>query len=79
MSDAIIVALITAFASLVGIYITSKNTEKTILTEFKIHQAVTDEKIKALTEEVKKHNNFAQRVPVMETKIEQLEKAINHN
>ena len=38
------------------------------------HQAVTDTKIDELTREVREHNNFARRVPVLEEKIAQLEK-----
>ena len=37
-------------------------------------QAVTDEKISELTREVRKHNNFAERVPILEEKI----KVMNH-
>ena len=40
----------------------------------KISQAVTDTKIEELTREVRAHNNFAQRVPVVEEQI----KVINH-
>ena len=38
--------------------------------------AVTNNEIKHLTEEVKKHNNFAQRIPVVEVQIEDLEKRV---
>ena len=37
-------------------------------------QAVTETKLDALTDEVRKHNNFAQRVPVIEEQI----KVANH-
>ena len=40
----------------------------------KISQAVTDEKISELTREVRAHNNFARRMPVVEEQI----KVINH-
>lgn len=45
-------------------------------TEHKLEtaQAVTDYKIEELTREVRTHNNFAQRVPVIEEQI----KVINH-
>ena len=39
------------------------------------HQAVTDTKIEELTREVREHNNFAKRVPVLEEKIAQLERS----
>ena len=38
------------------------------------HQAVTDEKITELTREVREHNNFARRMPVVEEQI----KVLNH-
>ena len=38
------------------------------------NQAVTDIKIEELTREVREHNNFAKRIPVLETKVEALEK-----
>ena len=48
-------------------------------------QAVTDTKLEELTREVREHNNFAQRVPVLEEKmkvadhrIEDLEKKLDH-
>ena len=41
------------------------------------HSAVQDEKISELTREVRLHNNFAQRVPLLEQKVEMLEKEIN--
>ncbi len=42
--------------------------------EMKISQAVTDTKLEELTREVRKHNGFAERMPVVEEQI----KVINH-
>ena len=39
-------------------------------------QAVTDVKIEELTREVRKHNNFAERMPVVEEKVETLRREI---
>lgn len=74
MSDAIIVAIISAGVSLMGIVASNKNTRDKISQELKTHQAVTDTKLEHLTEEVKKHNNFATRIPVIEEQI----KVANH-
>lgn len=74
MSEAIIVALITGGLSLVGVVITCVATAKKNETAMKISQAVTDTKIDALTREVRLHNGFAQRIPVVEEQI----KVINH-
>ena len=38
--------------------------------------AVTNNEIKHLTEEVKKHNNFAQRMPIVEVQIDELTKRV---
>ena len=74
MSEAIIVALITGGLSLAGVIVCSLLTAKKNETALKVSQAVTDTKIDELTREVRTHNNFAQRVPVMEEQI----KVINH-
>lgn len=74
MSEAIVVALITGSLSLVGVVITCVATAKKNETTMKVAQAVTDTKIEDLTREVRRHNNFAQRMPVVEEQI----KVINH-
>lgn len=71
-------SLMVAAISLVGvIYSVNKSGDKlnqNIQSEMKVRQAVTDEKITALTREVREHNNFAKRMPVVEEQI----KVINH-
>ena len=74
MSEAIIVALITGGLSLAGVVITCMATAKKNETTMKVSQAVTDTKIEELTREVRLHNGFAQRIPVVEEQI----KVINH-
>lgn len=74
MLEAVIVAIITGVFSLTGILISSKATQNKIMAELKTHQAVTDTKLEALTREVREHNNFARRVPVVEEQI----KVLNH-
>lgn len=69
MSEAIIVALITGGLSLIGVVITCMATAKKNETAMKVSQAVTDTKIDELTREVRQHNNFAQRMPVVEEQI----------
>ena len=68
------VALITGGLSLIGTVLTVLATSSKTNTTLKINQAVTDTKIDALTQEVKEHNNFAKRMPVVEEQI----KVINH-
>lgn len=63
MGESIIVAIITGVLTLIGVLISNSKT-----------QAVTETRLEELTREVRLHNNFAQRVPVMEEQI----KVINH-
>lgn len=72
MSEAIIVALITGGLSLAGVVITCLATAKKNETAMKVSQAVTDTKIEELTREVRAHNNFAQRMPVVEQQIKDI-------
>ena len=74
MSEAILVALITGGLSLVGVVLTCLFTARKNENSLKISQAVTDTKIQELTREVRLHNGFAQRLPVVEEQI----KVINH-
>lgn len=73
MSDGIIIAIISAVGSLiVGIVsavISAKATGNDVQKKMEIQMAVTDTKLDELTREVRKHNNFAERIPVIETKI----------
>ena len=73
MTD-IIVALIVGWLSLIGVIITNISSNKKVQTDMKVQAAVTDEKLEELTREVREHNNFARRMPVVEEQI----KAINH-
>lgn len=74
MSEAIVVALITGGLSLVGVIVTSLITARKSENAIKVAQAVTDTKIQELTREVREHNNFAKRMPVVEEQI----KVVNH-
>ena len=72
--EAIIVAIITGGISLIGTVLTILSASKRTDESLKINQAVTDAKIEELTREVREHNNFARRMPVVEEQI----KVINH-
>lgn len=78
LSEAIAVAVIGGvFAILCAVVtglISSVTTSQKTRTALKISQAVTDEKIEELTREVREHNGFARRMPVVEEQI----KVINH-
>ena len=72
--ESIIVALITGGLSLVGVFISNIRSNKDIENKLETQQAVTDTKLEELTREVRAHNNFAQRVPVLEEQM----KVANH-
>ena len=78
MSDAVIVAIVSAVGSMiVGIVsavVSAKATGNDLQKKLEIAQAVTDTKLEELTREVRAHNNFAQRLPVLEEQI----KVANH-
>lgn len=72
--ESIIVAVITGGLSLVGVIFSNVTSNKKIESTLSTQQAVTDTKIEELTREVRAHNNFAQRVPVLEEQM----KVVNH-
>lgn len=84
MND-VIIALIGAGASIsvglltfLGVVITNRNAKKEMIQKMEVAQAVTDTKIEELTREVREHNNFARRMPVVENEIKHIEDDI-HN
>ena len=70
----IIVAIIAGIFTVLSVIITNNNGNKNIKHQLEVQQAVTDCKIEELTREVREHNNFAHRMPVVEEQI----KVINH-
>lgn len=74
MGEGVLAALITGGLSLVGVIISGLLTTKKTEMTMKVAQAVTDTKLEELTREVRAHNNFAQRMPVVEEQI----KVIDH-
>ncbi len=92
MTDTIITAFITGGISLVGVIITClssnrktkrditeeyRKSNEDIKAEFKVSQAVMQTEIKELTREVREHNNFAKRMPVVENEIKHIEDDIH--
>ena len=70
MSDAIVSALITGGVALIGIIVTALSTNSKLDKQY----AIMDTKLTELTREVREHNNFAKRMPVVEEQI----KVANH-
>lgn len=63
MVESVVVAIITGVLTLVGVLISNSKS-----------QAVMETKVNELTREVREHNKFAKRMPVVEEQI----KVINH-
>lgn len=74
MSESIIVAIITGGLSLIGAIVSNNRTAQSMDAKLDKQQAVTETKLEDLTREVRAHNNFAQRIPVLEEQI----KVANH-
>ena len=74
MSEGIVIALI----SLGGAIITGILTLMGVLSSNSKNRAITDTKLEELTREVREHNNFAQRMPVVEEGIENLKEKVNY-
>jgi len=72
--EGIIVSVITGICSIVAVAITSAASGKKMQQQLEISQAVMNAKLEALTNEVRAHNEFARRMPVIEEQI----KVINH-
>lgn len=81
----IIVSIIGALATIIAVVVNSRKDRKDMVAELRLQQeradakmeqaqAVTNTKLEALREEVREHNNFARRMPVVEEQI----KVINH-
>ncbi len=77
MTEALIsagAAIIVGVFSLVGVIISNSRSNNKMQNDMKTAQAVTDERIGELTREVRMHNDFARRIPVIEEQV----KVVNH-
>jgi hypothetical protein len=77
--EAIIAAAISGGLALIGVIISNMQNGKKIEKKLEIAQAVTDVKIEALTEEVRKHNNFAKRMPEVEGDIKHIKEMMKYH
>lgn len=75
--ETIISAAISGGLALIGVIVTVNKGNQKIVAELKAEQAkaqaVTDVRLDELTREVREHNNFAKRMPVVEQKIESID------
>lgn len=72
--ESIIAALVTGALSLFGVIVTNAASNRKTQAQIEKSQAVTDTKLDELTREVREHNGFARRMPVVEEQI----RVINH-
>lgn len=94
IGEAVLVALITGACAIIAQMLIAKQSAKDLyaklerqseVSDVKIeakiqkYQAVTDSKLEELTREVREHNNFARRMPVIEEKVSNLEKKVGNN
>ena len=74
MSATVAASLITGLLSLAGVVLSNLLSERRRENALRTAQAGTDEQLRELTREVREHNHFARRMPVVEEQI----KVINH-
>lgn len=76
MTDAIWVSIITAIGTVVGVWLTNRSQQKLMMAElekkFDLQSQKFTMQIENLTREVSRHNNFADKIPVMEEQINEL-------
>ena len=72
MNSAVIAALISGAATILVTVITVISTNAKTRSEITTKLAVQETRLGALTEEVRSHNNFASRIPVLEEKVDSL-------
>ena len=77
----IAVSVITGIFTFAGVILTvvfgNKKAFDELSKKLEVAQAVTDTKLEELTREVREHNNFAKRMPVLEQRVEAIEKQLN--
>ena len=74
MNATVLASLITGLLSLAGVMLSNLLSDRRRENALRTAQAVTEEQLRQLTREVREHNNFARRMPVVEEQI----KVINH-
>lgn len=72
--ETILATIAVAFIGLIGTVLTTKSGNDKIQSELDKHNAVQDTKLEELTREVRQHNDFATRIPVIEQRVTALEK-----
>ena len=66
-------SIVVALIGFLGVVVTNNASNKSIENKIITNQAVMDTKLENLTEEVRKHNDFASKIPVLENRVDVLE------
>lgn len=76
MDNSIIVAIISGAFTLTGVIVSNMLAQKKTEQAMAVSQAVTDTRIEELTREVREHNHFASRMPVLDQRLKTVEKKV---
>lgn len=77
MSEYIIGICITSAVTIIVVILQNRASTNRLMMEMEKQQAVTDTKMDELTREVREHNNFARRLPVVEEQIKNLTRRVD--
>ena len=69
MDSSIWVSIISGVLTLVGVIITNNASNRQIEHKLEVSQAITDTKLENLTQEVRRHTDFAIKIPVIEQRL----------
>ena len=69
-------AILVALISYRGVEETNDRANNNMQNEMRTQQALFNQKLDSLTKEVQSHNNFARRIPVVESEIEALDNRV---
>lgn len=75
--EGIIASIITGGLALVGVILSNLASNRKIEAELSKAQAVTDTKLEELTREVREHNSFAQKIPVLEEQMKNIDRRLD--
>lgn len=70
------VSIISGVLTLVGVIITNNASNRQIEHKLEVSQAITDTKLENLTQEVRRHTDFAMKIPVIESRLDNCESDI---
>lgn len=69
MDKELLITIITGISTISSVIISNRATNKEVTHKLETHQAVTDTKLDNITAEVHKNNQYAERVPVIEERL----------